>query len=427
MMIKTYITDKYHNYQLAELDLSTNDLGKKVVIVRPTGLKWLGFGGAFTEASGYVYHFLDEKLKAKVIELYFDYQKGLGYTWGRIPIASCDFSLGPYDYLESGTLDYTRDNQYTFPLIKDVLEKYPLSFLVSPWSPPASMKTNNARTYGGALKQECYLEYATYLKDYLVHLKKDLGIMPKYITVQNEPAATQTWDSCIYSPLEEFNFVKEALAPVLKQNQINIDILVWDHNRDIMYERVSPIYELDKDNLIKGCAIHWYDNEPFDNIKKVKAKYPDRLIIHSESCIEGGPHFNFYEGAERYARNIIGDMRGGTQGFIDWNIFLDYFGGPNWVGNMCVAPIMIDTKNNEFSIQKSYYGIGQLAKFIRPGDELIEANIENTNLYYVLYQNSKQMKLVLLNQTESDEVICFMEQNYLIPKRSIVTIIGEIL
>ena len=419
-MTKSFVTDKYNNNLCNELDLHTTSKGLKVKLDPNTTYQtWLGFGGAFTEAACYNLLKLDLDKRIEAINDYFS-ENGLNYNLARIPMASSDFSLGPFDYLESGKLDYSRLDKYfidTYKLVnKDII------FLVSPWSPPAFMKDNKKRNYGGKLLDEYYEEYAEYYISFLKHLVNDLKLNVEYLTIQNEPAATQTWDSCLFSPEEEFELAK-ILAKLLKEAGLDIKILVWDHNRDIMEERVSPIYDLDKDNIIYGAAIHWYDNEPYANIAKVHNKYPNKHIIHTESCIEGGPHYNFYEGLERYARNIIGDMNAYTEGYIDWNLYLDKDGGPNWVGNMCDAPIMIIDKD-KYIKQYSYYGIKHLSHFIKPGMKRIEIKIESDDLIYTAFKDDKKIVIVILNQKE-DEFIISLDDNYKIMPRSITTIVME--
>ena len=278
-MTKSFVTDKYNNNLCNELDLHTTSKGLIVKLDPNTTYQaWLGFGGAFTEAACYNLLKLDLDKRIDAINDYFS-ENGLNYNLARIPMASSDFSLGPFDYLESGKLDYSRLDKYfidTYKLVnKDII------FLVSPWSPPAFMKDNKKRNYGGKLLDEYYEEYAQYYINFLKHLVNDLKLNVKYLTIQNEPAARQTWDSCLFSPEEEFKLAK-ILAKLLKEAGLDIKILVWDHNRDIMEERVSPIYDLDKDNIIYGAAIHWYDNEPYANIGKVHNKYPNKHIIHTE-------------------------------------------------------------------------------------------------------------------------------------------------
>ena len=155
-MTKSFVTDKYNNNLCNELDLHTTSKGLKVRLDPSiTYQAWLGFGGAFTEAACYNLLKLDLDKRVEAINDYFS-ENGLNYNLARIPMASSDFSLGPFDYLESGKLDYSRLDKYfidTYKLVnKDII------FLVSPWSPPVFMKDNKKRNYGGKLLDEYYEE-----------------------------------------------------------------------------------------------------------------------------------------------------------------------------------------------------------------------------------------------------------------------------
>ena len=55
-----------------------------------------GFGGAITESAAYVYSLMDPEQKKQMLDEYFG--KGeMRYRFVRIPIDSCDFSLGHYE------------------------------------------------------------------------------------------------------------------------------------------------------------------------------------------------------------------------------------------------------------------------------------------------------------------------------------------
>ena len=42
------------------------------------------------------------------------------------------------------------------------------------------------------------------------------------LPVQNEPMATQTWESCIYTAEEERDFLKNYLGPVMEKQDLGI-------------------------------------------------------------------------------------------------------------------------------------------------------------------------------------------------------------
>jgi glucosylceramidase len=51
-----------------------------------------GFGGAFTDAVGINLRTLSEGAQARLLQTYFSQDAGIGYSIGRVPIASTDFS-----------------------------------------------------------------------------------------------------------------------------------------------------------------------------------------------------------------------------------------------------------------------------------------------------------------------------------------------
>ena len=95
--------------------------------------------------------------------LYFDEKDGIGYNYGRVHMNSCDFSLENYTCVEEGdntleTFHITRDEKSLIPMIKDAMEYGNIEMLVSPWSPPAYMKTTGKMNEGGKLKEEYFEE-----------------------------------------------------------------------------------------------------------------------------------------------------------------------------------------------------------------------------------------------------------------------------
>ena len=174
------------------------------------------------------------------------------------------------------------------------------------------------------------------------------------LTVQNEPEAKQTWESCLYTPEEERDFVRDQLGPALEHAGLGgVHLLVCDHNRDILYKRASAVY-LDPAaaRYVWGAALHWYVSEDFGQSSRLHDAFPEKAILFTEGCVEQGPILGAWGPGERYAHNMIGDFRNWVCGYIDWNIALDQRGGPNHVGNFCDAPVIVDTNSGEVHYQK---------------------------------------------------------------------------
>lgn len=175
-----------------------------------------GFGGAFTESSAVNYHRLGKEQKKELIEAYFG-DKGLRYHLGRVSINSCDFALGNYTYVEEDdatlhSFSIAHDRQQIIPMIQAAMERTggKMHFLASPWSPPAYMKTNGEMNHGGKLKEEVRELWAQYFVKFIREYR-EAGVPITAVTVQNEPAAVQTWNSCTYSAEEEGLFVAKHL------------------------------------------------------------------------------------------------------------------------------------------------------------------------------------------------------------------------
>jgi len=435
--MKAYVTSKYEKLLHEQIPVESNAKPDFVISINENVefQKILGFGGAFTESACYTLSQMSKTNQEILLNAYFNDLTGLGYNLGRVHMNSCDFSLENYTYVEEydeslKTFNIEREYKYVIPTIKRAqnIKGEKIKLLVSPWSPPAWMKTNNNMNYGGKLKPEYFASWANYYLKFLKELKA-AGLKTFGLTVQNEPAATQTWDSCIYTKEEERDFVKNYLGPTIKNSSFkDTKIFIWDHNRDIVLERAKTIFDDEETaKYVAGTAIHWYVSEDFKNVGKVHELFPDKQIIFSEGCIEGGPHPYIYETGERYSRNIIGDFSNWCEAFIDWNLTLNEIGGPNHVGNYCDAPILSDTNKDELIFNSSYYHIGHFSKHVKPGAYRIESLVNNDSIKQIAFKNiDGSIILVILNETENDFIIELdsmnKKTNIKSLKRSIMTI-----
>ena len=149
---------------------------------------------------------IDKNIADKIIDEYFS-KDGLNYSICRLPIGSSDFSTKSYSYSYKEDLtDFSIENdKLIIQTIKMAKKRSSdLKFLASPWSPPAFMKNNNNLYHGGKLLEKYYSLWAKYLVRYVIEYKKE-NINIDYMTIQNEPNAIQSWESCTYTSQEEAN------------------------------------------------------------------------------------------------------------------------------------------------------------------------------------------------------------------------------
>jgi len=155
--------------------------------------------------------------------------------------------------------------------------------------------------------------------------------------------------------------------------------------------------------------------------------FPDKHIIFTEGCQEGGPHVGEWKTGERYGRNIIGDLNNWVEGWIDWNLVLNEFGGPNHVNNLCDAPILVNRPKNELIYNSSYYYIGQFSKFIRPKAVRIGCFFNGPKtIYATAYKNvDGSVVVVVQNESSATQPVSIAFKGYgrtlTLPEHSITT------
>ncbi len=368
-----------------------------------------GFGGAFTESTAVTFYKLPVEKQAEVLRAYFDPTAGHGYTLCRTHMSSCDFSAGNYAYdevegdHELQHFSIERDRQALLPMILAAFQTAggEIKLLATPWSPPAWMKTNGQMIQGGKIKPDCRETWAKYYCRYIREYQRE-NIPIWGLSVQNEVEAMQTWESCLYSPEEERDFVRDYLGPALHQEGLTqVRLLVFDHNRDHIVDHAKVIYDDPAAaHYVWGTAFHWYVGDWFDNVQRLHDAYPEKQLLFTEGCQEGGPHLGEWYVGERYARSMINDLNHWTIGWIDWNMVLDETGGPNHAGNYCSAPIMVDTKSGEILYQSSYYYIGHFSRYIRPGANRILCTSDSDALETTAFLNPDgQIAVIVLNRT----------------------------
>ncbi len=418
----------------------------------------LGIGSSFTESSAFVLAHLEPGARAEVMRRIFS-EEGANFSMARTPIGSTDFSVeGKYSYADVAgdtelqhfsiavdadgfaTSRYPgiRDESYDLlPMIREALaikgaqQDGDLRIVASAWTAPPWMKDiedwyslsdweKGIEGTGGRLKDEHVPTYAEYLVRYLDAYAAE-GVDIWGLTPVNEPHGNSgSWESMHFTAETQNAFIKHHLGPALHASgHEDVRLLIYDQNRDHL-EHWTDVILADPETApyVYGTAVHWYSSTYKvyeDAIERVRKKFPDFAIIHTEGTIDdlgkpapggvtdperftetgwfGNDAFWWnanatdwaysatwapnaedhpvYTPVHRYARNIIVSLDHGMAGWIDWNVVLDSSGGPNHVGNFCGAPIMIDTDAGEIYYTPVYWVLAQLSRTIRPGDTAV--------------------------------------------------------
>jgi len=435
--------------------------------------KIVGIGGSFTESTAHALSGLSVDKRQEVIEAYFG-QEGANYSLTRTHIGSCDFSLGNYTYapvaddFELNSFSMDHDRELLFPLIKDAqaVEGADFKILASPWTAPPWMKDNN-HWNGGKLKSGYGDVYADYLIRYVDAMKEE-GMPIWGLTPVNEPEGNDAnWESMHFNPEEMRDFIAEHLGPKLEARKLDTKVLIFDQNRNHLDEWTETVLGDPKAAaFVHGTAVHWYSSTVDvceEALESAHERFPDKMIMHTEGCIDAlgddepegvwlDPDWYWraeatdwgwiwapeelkkdhpkYVPVYRYIRDMIGGLNHWMTGWIDWNMVLDFRGGPNHASNFCGAPVLVDGESNEILYTPIYYAMCHFSRFIRPGATRIGFGLVPEGLMATAFSNpDESIAVVVFN--EGNESKSFSIKNgekvlqVSIPAQAIQTIVIE--
>lgn len=418
-MVLKYYTDtespgnNNKSFQTVQLHDDVAEVEAQVINLYPelTYETFEGFGGAVTEAAAYVYSLMQDEQKKQLIETYFS-KDAMNYRLVRIHMDSCDFCLDTYEAMsdpqdvELKSFSFERTEKYIVPMLEDIKKVAgdELKLMLTPWSPPAFMKSNGNRKGGGKLKPEYRSMWAEYICRY-IQAFKDRGYHVQRISLQNEPKAAQPWDSCLFNAEEEKEFLKNFLYPALSSHGYgDIEIFIWDHNKERLYERVRDVVDDSTKHMITGAAFHWYSGDHFESMRLVRQNYPNMKLILSESCLE----YCLFDKSKienitnKLCHEIIGDLNNGMCAFYDWNLLLDEKGGPNHVGNYCHSPFLYNTKSGELIPQKTQRQYYHFTHNITPGSVRIAVTKYTEQIDVVAYCTPENKIVAILLNNGND-------------------------
>lgn len=427
----------------------------------------LGFGGAFTESAAYMFSQLTDENKNAIVRAYFgdksdasgstviDAASGdtlqldsIKYSVGRVPVHSCDFSLESYSFDDNDgdfnltSFNISRNYQWLIPMLKQSLQsaEFDIRLFASPWSPPAWMK-RNGQMDGSDLP--CLKDGDEYLEAWALYLSKFItaheeeGIPFWGMTVQNEPEFNAPWEACTYTPEQERDFIINQLGPRMKSEHPNLQIMIYDHNKDDIVTWAETILSDPKAaSFVAGTAFHWYSGFQFDHLETTHEMFPEKFLLASEATNCPGVDLGNWSRAEVYGFDILGDLNAWSAGWVDWNLLLDMQGGPNHLNNFCDSPIVVDVEDQIVFVQPMFYYLGHLSKFVPPGSVRIGTKISDTlddsiSAASFLTPN-KQIAVVVMNQNDKDVELVLADSAlqvsavYEIPSHGITTFVYDL-
>ena len=361
----------------------------------------LGFGGAFTDATCYMFNQLAPPAREQLFHEMF-HPSEMGLNVGRVCVGSSDYSTRVYSF-DDGEADpeltrfsIAHDREYILPILRQARQVNPDIFLFSsPWSPPGWMKFNGSML-GGTMRKYYFAVYAQYYLKFLQAYAAE-GVPVQALTSQNEVDTDQDgrMPACIWAQEYEIQFVRDHLGPLLESTGTPTKIWILDHNYNLWGRVIDSLEDEKLRKYANAVAWHGYVGTP-DMMSRVHDAFPDTAMHWTE----GGPDYkdpDYLTDWWKWGRTFSGILRNQCRSITSWNLALDEQGRPNLGPFPCGGVVTINSQTKEITRSGQYWAFAHYSRFIRRGARRFDSQSTAVDLYHVGLENPDGQQMLVVS------------------------------
>ncbi|MBN1765308.1 MAG: carbohydrate binding domain-containing protein, partial [Sedimentisphaerales bacterium] len=291
----------------------------------------------------------------------------------------------------------------------------PLKVMISSWSPPASLKSND-NTREGTLKDDgagsyMYPEFADWWADSLDYFQSQ-GITADYINIQNEPDYTNPgWDTCELAPTETasvagYDAAFEAVWAELN-SRMGSGMPKMLASEATGFSNIGTYID-NLDNLahVYGYAHHLYNcsngGEPgcgedpdmyISNMTNFAAQYNDKPRFQTEYEYLADSWVDAMNTALLLHNALTAEE---VTAYVYWDLF---WGSTSGSG-------LISITSSSYTINPVYYGFKHFSAFIDSGWQRVEVSDDSPELRVSAYisPDEQQLSVVLINMSTDTDI-----------------------
>lgn len=387
-----------------------------------------GFGFALTGGSAELLMKMSKQKRAETLSSLFapgnktknkaKNKESAALSYIRLTIGASDLNSFVFSYndikehesdLSLDNFTLSQDLQDVVPVMKDIIKINPdIKIMASPWSAPAWMKSNrNAR--GGKLVHKFYGVYADYLIKYIQEMRNH-GINISQITIQNEPLNNANTPSMQWQRAEQADFIKHYLGPKIRENNLQLDIILFDHNADRIDYPLALMSDPDVDQYVIGSAFHHYAGD-MSALSTLHSARPDRAIFFTEQMVREREEDKHLDIANSLSRIVIGATRNWSKNVILWNLAADPNHDPHTDNGgcpFCQGAITID--GDKVKKNLAFYTIAHASMFVPPGSVRIQSNSTGDSIVSLTYdeENPDTARIAYINNAQVLTNVAFL-------------------
>jgi glucosylceramidase len=447
----TYSTGADHAWQPLPSVRTSDSSGASAdatVVIDPgaTRQKYSGIGFSLDETSVSNLWKLSPAKRQEAIRLLVDPKTGAGLNRFRVTIGSPDLiehlPFWSEDDLPAGVTDdfklkyfsIQRDiDLHIIDTIKLIQHYNPkATFFASAWSAPAWMKTNNQFTgqvalkpgsttdyyQVGKLRDDCVDVFARYYVKFVQAYARQ-GIHIDAMTLLNEPGMDVVYPAMDISVPQQQKLaiaVKSAFRTARLDTQLYVhDFNFWDWH-DPNSTATKNYYRIFNDaadgsvtgrqvlNATDAVAFHPYWGDP---------------QVMRDTFEQTGKPVHLTETSDLSPTTILNDFRLDASSYILWAQTTDQDGGTlhwtpsrdnniDWekVAETTKWPdrlVKVNTTTKDFTVRNELYPMGQLAKYLTPGDVRVESSAANNGVSNVVYRSGADNFVAVLGNSNSTD------------------------
>ncbi len=393
---------------------SPSSAGASTIEVDPsrTFQSILGFGGAFTDSSCFLFNQMRPDARHQLLQELFS-TAGLNFSVSRTCIGSSDYSLTAYTFDDMPAPDpglshfsIEHDRAYILPTLREAASIQPdLFFFSTPWSPPAWMKTGDS-LLGGSMRKLYFDSYAQYFVKF-IEAYKAAGINIRAVTTQNEVDTDQDgkMPATLWGQEYEGDFIKSFLGPALSSASLDTKIWLLDHNFNLWGRVMDLLSDPDVYRVVDGVAWHAYVGEP-DAMTRVHDAFPSKSAYFTEY----GPMItdaDYLTGWAKWSASYAQVFRNWARCAVAWNLLLNEKGGPNLGPFTCGGVVTIDSKTQQLTRSGQFWALAHYSKTVQRGARVIASRSSLPGVEHVAFANPDgTFVLVLTNQGKDRDIQC---------------------
>lgn len=254
----------------------------------------------------------------------------------------------------------------------------------SPWSPPASWKSNNSDSNGGELLASRYKDWALFLNDYAAYMKKQ-GTSIDAVSIQNEPDWNASYQSCIWTGEKLANFLKN-YGSLIECKIIAPEAIHFTRN---MHEPILNDQAACEQLDILGGHFYGWDGSSYPlAAQKGKEVWMTEFLIN-ERQQNNNLNINWKDDGFLFAKSINDAMLANMSAWVHYSL-KRYYG--------CLGDGQYGTVNNE--ITKRGYILSHFAKYVSGTTRIKHVLTDNTGSLSAtayLSQTGDSVVVMLLN------------------------------